>query len=64
MKIADCLPVMTQMYLSRVVDSILKEDVPRGDEDRLREQIRQNAAELADPGRIGDALREAALQRD
>ncbi|NOZ78646.1 MAG: hypothetical protein GXP48_05600 [Acidobacteria bacterium] len=57
MKIADCLPVMTQLYLSRIVDSILKDDVPRGDEARLREQIRQNSKELVSTSRIGDVLR-------
>lgn len=63
MKIADCLPLMTQMYLSRTVDSILKDEVPRGDEERLREQIRQNAKEFADPDRVGEALREETLVR-
>ncbi len=61
MKIADCLPVMSQLYLSRIVDSILKDDVPRGDEDRLREQIRQNSKELASKSRIGDVLRLESL---
>jgi len=63
MKIADCLPFMTQMYLSRTVDAILKDDVPRGDEERLREQVRQNAKELADPKRIQEVLREETVLR-
>lgn len=63
MKIADCLPVMSKAFLSRTVSSILKEDVPRGDEDRLREQIRQNVRELADAERIKDALRVESLER-
>jgi len=52
---------MTQFYLSRTVDSIIKDDVPRGDESRLREQIRQNAGELADETRIADVLSLGAL---
>jgi hypothetical protein len=64
MKIADCLPAMSQMYLSRTVDSLLKDDVPRGDEDRLREQIRQNVNELVDHGRIVDRLHEETLTRN
>ena len=64
MKIVDCLPLMSKQYLTRVVDSILKDDVPRGDEDRLREQIRQNATELADRNRILEALRDHTLHRN
>lgn len=56
MKIADCLPVMTTIYMARVVDSIIKEGIPRGDEERLREQIRQNIKELAEDDRIAKAL--------
>ena len=63
MKIADCLPLMTRLYLSRTVDSILKDEVPRGDEERLREQIRQNGKELADSTRVQEALREETLIR-
>ncbi|RKZ65911.1 MAG: hypothetical protein DRQ48_11215 [Gammaproteobacteria bacterium] len=63
MKIADCLPFMTQMFLSRTVDGILKVDVPRGDEERLREQIRQNEKELADPSRVKEALGVETLDR-
>ena len=63
MKIADCLPLMTQMYLARTVDGILKDEVPRGDEERLREQIRQNQDELADPSRVVDVLRLEQMDR-
>lgn len=63
MKIADCLPVMTTIYLTRVVDSIIKEGVPRGDEERLREQIRQNVKELAGDDRISKALHLADMTR-
>jgi hypothetical protein len=34
MKIADCLPLMTQMYLARTVEGILTDEVPRNDDDR------------------------------
>lgn len=60
MKIMDCLPVMTKMYLVRIVDSILKDDIPRGDDARLREQINQNLKELSSPERIREVL---ALER-
>lgn len=63
MKIADCLPLMTQMYLSRTVDSIIKDEVPRGDEERLREQVRQNSRELVDLDRVNAALGEETLDR-
>ncbi len=39
MKVEDCLPYMSKMYLGRIIDSILKEGVPKGDENRLREQM-------------------------
>lgn len=42
MNVEDCLSHMSKMYLSRTVDSILKEGVPKGEEKRLREQIVQN----------------------
>ena len=64
MKIADCLPLMTKQYLTRVVDSILKNELPRGDEDSLREKVRQNVKELADPERIRETLRDATLHRN
>ncbi len=56
MHIEDCLPLMTKRPLNRVVSSIVRENVPLGDEDRLREQIRQNAKELAEPARIARAM--------
>ncbi len=62
MKIVDCLPSMSKSFLSRTVASILKEDVPRGDEDRLREQIRQNMRELSSPSRIEEVLRVESLE--
>ena len=30
MEIRDCLPLMTKFYLSRIVDSIFKENIPKG----------------------------------
>ncbi len=56
MRIEDCLPLMTKSYLARVVDSIVADSLPRGDEERLREQVRQNHRELADPARLREVL--------
>jgi len=56
MQIFDCTRLMSKMYLSRIVDSIIKEDIPRNDAERLREQINQNADELANEERISGAL--------
>jgi len=56
MKVEDCLPYMSKMYLGRIVDSILKEGIPKGNEDRLREQIVQNKSELESKQRINTAL--------
>jgi len=54
---------MTKNYLSRVVDSFVREGVPKGDEDRLREQVRQNIAELASSERVGKALSLDGMKR-
>ena len=56
MNVEDCLSHMSKMYLSRTVDSILKEGVPKGEEKRLREQIVQNKKELESEERINQAL--------
>ncbi len=56
MKIADCLQKMSIQYLKRVVNSILKDDITRGNEDRLREQISQNKQELFSSKRIEEVL--------
>ncbi|TVR74446.1 MAG: hypothetical protein EA408_02740 [Marinilabiliales bacterium] len=56
MKVEDCLPYMSKMYLGRIIDSILKEGVPKGDEKRLREQIIQNKNELESEERINSSL--------
>lgn len=56
MKVEDCLPYMSKLYLGRIVDSILKEGVPKGDENRLREQILQNKNELESKERVNSAL--------
>jgi hypothetical protein len=46
MRIEDCIPTMSKVFLSRVVDSFISSEVPRGDENRLREQILQYKGEL------------------
>ncbi len=56
MKVEDCLPYMSKMYLGRIIDSISKEGVPKGDENRLREQIVQNKNELESKERINSSL--------
>lgn len=56
MKIADCLPNMSMLYLKRIVNSILKDDITKGDEERHREQIAQNEAELFSNERIRKVL--------
>ena len=56
MKIADCLPKMSKMYLKRTIDSILKDDITKGNEERLREQISQNEEELFSEERIRKVL--------
>lgn len=56
MKIEDCLPNMSTQYLKRIINSILKDDITKGDENRLREQIRQNKSELSNKNRIQKAL--------
>ncbi len=47
---------MTKVFLSRVVDSFISSEVPRGDEERLREQILQNKTEIASSERIVQAI--------
>ncbi len=54
---------MSQLYLDRVVGSIIKENLPKRDEGRLREQILQNADELASESRICQALSFRQLSR-
>lgn len=56
MRIEDCIPAMSKVFLSRVVDSFISSDVPRGDEDRLREQILQYRSELSAQERITQAF--------
>lgn len=56
MRIADCISSMSKLYLTRIVDSFIKESIPKGDEERLRQQILENADELADIERIADNL--------
>ncbi|MFW6297106.1 MAG: hypothetical protein ACOC03_01275 [Desulfosalsimonas sp.] len=63
MKILDCLPNMTKQYLSRVVDSIFKENIPKGNEEQLKEQIEQNIDYLENQERIRDALDFANMSR-
>lgn len=63
MKIHDCVKQMSKLYLSRIVDSFIREDFPRHDEERLREQILQNAGDLADERRIADKLDLGSLSR-
>ncbi len=48
---------MSISYLRRIVKSFIKEDVVKGDIERLREQIRQNTEELVNHERIRHALR-------
>jgi hypothetical protein len=64
MRIADCVSQMSKLYLSRTVDSIIKEDVPRDDEQRLREQVNQNSGELASVERLTHALNLRQMRRD
>ncbi|MCF8040212.1 MAG: hypothetical protein K9K79_12940 [Desulfohalobiaceae bacterium] len=56
MEIRDCLPLMTKIYLSRIVDSIFKENIPKGSEDHLIERIDQNSEYLSNPERIREVL--------
>ena len=56
MEIRDCLPLMTKFYLSRIVDSIFKENIPKGSEDQLIERIDQNSEYLSNPKRVREAL--------
>ncbi|MCF8057644.1 MAG: hypothetical protein K9K37_13535 [Desulfocapsa sp.] len=63
MKIADCLPNMSMLYLKRIVNSILKDDITKGDEERHREQIAQNEAELFSDERIRKVLNLESYKR-
>lgn len=55
MRIADAVQQMTKSYLYRVVDSFTR-DFPKTDEERAREIIVKNAAELVDTKRIEAGL--------
>lgn len=63
MRVQDCISKMSKMYLARIVDSIIKEAIPKGDEERMREQINQNKEELINPARIEKALDLSTLSR-
>ena len=63
MQIPDCLSQMSKSYLSRIVDSIYKEDIPKNDEEQMKEQIRQNTDYLANPERIREALNLKEMDR-
>lgn len=57
MLIKDCISKMTKLYLKRITDSIVKEQISRNaDENRLREHIRQNIDSLSDNNRIANYL--------
>lgn len=55
MKITDAVQKMTKSYLNRIVDSFTR-DFPRVDEERAREIIVKNAADLVDADRIRAGL--------
>jgi hypothetical protein len=63
MRIADCLPAMSKTYLQRIVTAIVKDDFPKGDEARMREQVASNGKELASPDRIRQALHLSKMTR-
>lgn len=63
MEIRDCLQYMTKAYLSRVVDSIYKETISKGDESQLRDQIEQNMDYLANEKRVDEALNLCNMHR-
>src|SRR6056297_2561143 len=63
MEVLDCLPKMTKAYLTRVVDSIFKENIPKGSDDQLKEQIEQNIDYLKNEERIREALNIANMSR-
>lgn len=63
MRIVDCVSHMSKFYLNRIVDCFIREEIPRGDEDRLRDQILENTDEISDPERIGHALKACSLSR-
>ena len=63
MRIVDCVAQMSKFYLNRIVDCFIREEIPRGDEDRLREQILENADEISDRDRISSALKACTLSR-
>jgi len=63
MRIVDCVSQMSKFYLNRIVDCFIREEIPRGDEERLREQILENAEEISDHDRIRRALKDCSLSR-
>ncbi len=63
MQIVDCLSYMTKSYLGRVVDSIVKESLPRGDEERMADLIRNSIKELGDKTRIAEEIRQRTEKR-
>lgn len=63
MRVADCLQMMSKLYLNRIVDSFITKDFPRHDEERLREQISQNTEDLSNHRRIAEKLQLASLTR-
>ncbi len=63
MQIMDCLDVMTKQYLNRVIDSIFKENIPKGNEEQLKSQIEKNIASLTSKERINEALQLHSMPR-
>jgi hypothetical protein len=55
-RIEDCLPLMSKMYIARILNSFLKQEFPRQDEDRMRSHIQQNRQELADRDHVTTRL--------
>ena len=57
MLIEDCIAKMSKLYLKRITNSIVKEQISKNaDEDRLREHIRQNIDNLSNRERIKSNL--------
>jgi hypothetical protein len=63
MKVAEAVQHMTKAYLHRTIDSFTK-DISKPDEDRSRELVIRNAAELTDPQRIRTVLTREGLFSD
>lgn len=63
MQVADCLSIMSKLHLSRTIDSILQENIPKGDEEQLKEQIIQNIESLISKDRINKALNLVEMNR-